>query len=61
MSGAKKRPRVPADPFFDVENVVSANECTGLMPAQVEAPEQGEELSELESIHRIHASHAETK
>ena len=54
MSGPKNRRESPPDPLFDVEQVASATECTGLMPAQIQSDEQGEALSELESIHRIH-------
>lgn len=46
-------PRVPEDPFFDQESVVSATDCTGLMPTQVEFPDQADQLSQLEGIHRI--------
>ena len=34
-------------------NVVSATECTGLLPAQIQSEEEGEALSSLEGIHRI--------
>lgn len=54
MSDPKKRQDPLPDPIFDVEQVASATECTGLMPAQIQSAEQGESLSKLESIHRIH-------
>ena len=54
MSGpGKKRGAKTPDPLFDVEQAASATECTGLMPAQIQTAEQGENLAELESIHRI--------
>ena len=58
MSGPKKRQEPLPDPFFDVEQVASATECTGLMPAQIQDAEQGEDLSRLESIHRIRPAHS---
>lgn len=47
----KKNPS--RDPVFDVENVVSATECTGLLPAQIQSAEEGENISSLEGIHPI--------
>ena len=38
------------DAFNDAEQVVSATECTGLMPAQIETGEQGEQLASLQNI-----------
>ena len=36
-----------------LHSLASATECTGLMPAQVEDGEQGENLSRLQAIHPI--------
>ena len=47
------RPNPSRDPFFDIEKVASATECTGLMPAQIQTEEQGEDVAALQSIHRI--------
>lgn len=57
MSRMKKeepRKNPSHDPVFDVENVVSATECTGLLPAQIQSAEEGEDISSLEGIHPIH-------
>lgn len=56
MSRRKKEepPRNPSrDPFFDVEKVASCTECTGILPAQIQTGEQGEDVAALQSIHRI--------
>lgn len=39
------------DPFFDVQRVASAYDCTGLIPALPRDDEEDETLSELYSIH----------
>ena len=41
------------DPLFDIQQVASATECTGILPAQVETGPEGEAVSSLESIHPI--------
>lgn len=43
--GARHTKRVPADPFFplDLNQVASANDCTGLAPAKPALPEIPEE------------------
>ena len=43
----------PREPFYDTEDVASFTECTGLMPAQVENADQGENLARLQAIHCI--------
>lgn len=56
MSQRKKevpRKNPSRDPIFDVTQVASATECTGILPAQIETAEQGEDISRLESIHPI--------
>ncbi len=51
----KETPRknLSRDPIFDIEQVASATECTGILPAQIETAEQGESISRLQSIHTI--------
>ena len=39
------------DPFYDVENLVSATECTGLMPTLAQDEEQDEHYAALYAIH----------
>ena len=46
----KDRFRMAEDPFYNPEQVVSATECTGLIPAAAEE-EQAEEYAELYAIH----------
>ncbi len=41
------------DTFFDVEEVASGTECTGLMPTMVYTEDEAENLSQLEGIHPI--------
>ena len=38
-------------PVIEVENLASATECTGLVPAGVQTPEEGENYAELYAIH----------
>lgn len=38
-------------PIRDVEDLASASECTGLIPAAVQTPEEGESYAELYAIH----------
>ncbi len=50
----KKTPKNPSrDPVFDAANVASAAECTGLLTAQIQTPQEGEALSAPEAIHPI--------
>ena len=49
------------DPVFNGENVVSATECTGLLPAQIQNAQEGENLSRLEGIHPIHSRFTDGK
>ena len=44
-------PGIAGKDFYPVENTISAQECTGLMPAMPVAPENAEALSELMAIH----------
>ena len=41
------------DPFYDIEKIASATECTGLMPAQVESEEEAENYAQLYAIHPV--------
>lgn len=41
------------DPFYNIENIASATECTGLMPAQVENEEEAENYAELYAVHPV--------
>ncbi|MBQ4074951.1 MAG: hypothetical protein IJD39_07110 [Clostridia bacterium] len=45
----KKNPS--RDPIFKAQEVSSATECTGLMPAQIETDEEGMDLADLGAIH----------
>ena len=40
-------------PFYDVENIASASECTGLIPAQVENEEEAENYAQLYAVHQV--------
>lgn len=51
MSRPPIRPTDENDAFPDVENVSSATECTGLMPAMVYTNAETEELARMEVIH----------
>ena len=56
MSQRKKetpRHNPSRDPLFDPEQVASATECTGILPAQIETAEQGESISQLQSIYAV--------
>lgn len=39
------------DPLYDVENLASATECTGLMPAMPPSADGAEELTAMMAIH----------
>ena len=49
----KKYPKPPKaeTPFLEVENLASATECTGLIPAGVQTPSEAENYAELYAIH----------
>ena len=56
MSRWKKEPQKinPShDPIFQAQEVSSATECTGLMPAQIETEDEGRNLAEMQVIHPI--------
>ena len=48
---AKKRDN--KNPFFDLDQVASATECTGILAAQVQTEDEAESISALEGIHPI--------
>lgn len=39
-------------PIREVEELASATECTGLTPAAVQSPEEGESYAEMYAIHQ---------
>ena len=50
--GHEKHGRNPSDPLvWDVEDLASATECTGLVPAAIQTPEEAEDYSRLYAIH----------
>ncbi len=53
MKNEVKSPkRNPSDPLeWDTENLASATECTGLVPAAIQTPEEAEDYSRLYAIH----------
>ena len=45
--------RNPSDPaVWDVEQLASATECTGLVPAAIQTPEEAENYASLYAIHQ---------
>lgn len=38
-------------PIMDVEDLASATECTGLVPAGIQTPEEAEEYAQMYAIH----------
>lgn len=52
MKKQEARERDPSDPLvWDVEELASATECTGLVPAAIQTPEEAEDYSKLYAIH----------
>lgn len=45
------------NPFYDVEDVASYTECTGLMPALPRTEDQDENLASLYAVHKGLRSH----
>jgi len=43
---------VPQTPVLDTEILASSTECTGLTPAAVQSPQEGEAYAELYAIHQ---------
>ena len=50
MEKHQKAPKA-ATPIMEVEDLASATECTGLIPAGVQTPEEAENYAELYAIH----------
>ena len=40
------------DTFYDISNLASMSECTGLIPSGIENDEEAENYGELYSIHK---------
>lgn len=49
----KKKKRGQKRPLFDIAQAASAAECTGLLPAQVETEEEGENVAALMNVFPI--------
>lgn len=48
-----QKPRDPSDPLaWDVEDLASATECTGLVPSAIQTPVEAETYARLYAIHR---------
>ena len=48
----KREIRNPSNPLeWDEENLASATECTGLVPAAIQTPEEAEDYAQLYAIH----------
>lgn len=45
-----KEPKIET-PFIEVEDLASATECTGLVPAGIQTPAEAENYAELYAIH----------
>ena len=52
---SRKRPIKPDtqadDPLFDIQQAASMTECTGILPAQIETPDEKRNIAELGAIH----------
>ncbi len=48
----EKRTELPNPPITEVENLSSATECTGLIPAAVTDPSEAEHYARLYAIHQ---------
>ena len=47
-----KTERNPSDPLaWNVEELASATECTGLVPTAIQTPEEAEDYAQLYAIH----------
>ena len=53
MNQTPRNEPITTPPVRDIEDLASFTECTGILPAQIETAEQGEDISQLESIHPI--------
>lgn len=52
MSEKELREKQEADTFYDISNMASMSECTGLIPAAVENEEESAAYGELYAIHK---------
>ena len=50
MEHHNSKPEI-STPFMEVEDLASATECTGLVPAGIQTPEEAENYTELYAIH----------
>ncbi len=48
-------------PISQVEDLASATECTGLTPAAVQTPEEGEDYAKLYAIHEQKTAYPQKK
>ena len=48
----RAKPDISAnDPLFDIQQAANMTECTGILPAQVESPEEQRHIVDLRAIH----------
>ena len=48
----RAKPGTPAnDTLFDIQQAASMTECTGILPAQPETPDEKRNIAELGAIH----------
>jgi hypothetical protein len=48
----RKDRKPPLEPIYDVENLASASECTGIAPAPVQNDAEADATAALYAIHR---------
>lgn len=53
MSKKETKKRKQEPPFFDIQQVASCTECTGILPAQIETDEEGQAVSQLQSTYPV--------
>ncbi len=46
------KPKKRDEPYYDIENVASITECTGLIPSALKDEEEADAYRDLYSIHR---------
>ncbi len=46
------KPKKQDEPFYDLENVASITECTGLIPSALKDEEEADAYGDLYSIHK---------
>lgn len=47
----KRRAKSEDDPVFDIQQAASMTECTGILPAQPETPDERRNIAALAAIH----------